>query len=342
METLAPPSSRPNPGHRQALLEEAGYDSYIDYQYGQSKYNKSLYGWGGHTQDGGTKYQDAGDLLHQLTLFPNLSDIVTSVNFIGYNDWDEITEIHKINSLVETSRYYFSQFCFLLKPKTKFVPGMSVYLHNNLAIDEAEIVLIDINLFSGRTILQHTLNNEGTKVKITYKNNCQTCYGQRFGIQIHQEVFDEEDLTKNCTIYPTAEYQSYNECDQKKGLAMLENMYGTGFTPIWAVENASEVSAKSSFVVNKAINVNLANGRSLSDCLLPCTVTKTSTRQVDDFKVPNQGFSLYFKDQMQVTTTTFVPFSLPKFLSDVGGVLGLWLGLGAVQLIELVLPRVNI
>ena len=331
-----------SPGHHQAHLQEAGYQDYVYYQYGQSKYNSSLFGWAGHTKDGNSKYADVGLLQKRLIMFSNLSDIVQSFIHVGYSQWDTITDKEKLNSLVETSRYYFSQFCFTLKPNIKVVPGITVYLHNNLSITEAEIVISDKMLFSGRTIIAHTLNHEGRKIKLNYEKDCQACYGKRFGIKINQEVFDIEDLTKNCTTYPTADFKDYNECDQQKGIATLEGTFGNGFTPLWASDNTSKVTAKPSFGVNKAINNNFANGRLLSDCLLPCTITKTTTTHHDDFTSPHQGISLYIKDQMPVTTTTFVSFSLSKFLSDLGGILGLWLGLGVVQLLELVFPRINI
>ena len=43
-----------------------------------------------------------------------------------------------------------------------------------------------------------------------------------------------------------------------------------------------------------------------------------------------------------MTSTKLVPFSLTKLLAEVGGILGLWLGLGMVQLGELCLPRVTV
>ena len=55
-----------------------------------------------------------------------------------------------------------------------------------------------------------------------------------------------------------------------------------------------------------------------------------------------QGITVLFNPKLAVTTTKLVPFSLTKLLSEVGGILGLWLGLGMVQLGELCLPRITL
>ena len=45
----------------------------------------------------------------------------------------------------------------------------------------------------------------------------------------------------------------------------------------------------------------------------------------------------YLTPILQVTETTVVPFSIVDLFSGMGGILGLWLGLGAIQLGELLL-----
>ena len=47
--------------------------------------------------------------------------------------------------------------------------------------------------------------------------------------------------------------------------------------------------------------------------------------------------TLLIKDTMEVTTTDFVVFSPSIFLANIGGSLGLWLGLGVLQLGQVVI-----
>ena len=50
---------------------------------------------------------------------------------------------------------------------------------------------------------------------------------------------------------------------------------------------------------------------------------------------PAPGIELYFSQDITVTKTEFLKFTFEKFLSDVGGSMGLWLGLGILQSFEL-------
>ena len=47
--------------------------------------------------------------------------------------------------------------------------------------------------------------------------------------------------------------------------------------------------------------------------------------------------TLLIKDTMEVTKTDFMDFSLSIFLANIGGSLGLWLGLGVLQLGQVVI-----
>ena len=53
------------------------------------------------------------------------------------------------------------------------------------------------------------------------------------------------------------------------------------------------------------------------------------------------GMTLIIKDTMEVTTTDFMVFSPSIFLANIGGSLGLWLGLGVLQLGEEVIKGIK-
>ena len=79
------------------------------------------------------------------------------------------------------------------------------------------------------------------------------------------------------------------------------------------------------------------DGSLLSSCLLPCTTFHTNTRFVTERSNPGSKIVLTFVNKIQVTTTDFLPFHLSSLLSDMGGSMGLWLGLGVLQAGQLVL-----
>ena len=83
---------------------------------------------------------------------------------------------------------------------------------------------------------------------------------------------------------------------------------------------------------------DLVVGSQLSDCPLPCTTTRTKTKHL--FDTPEDRnistLALTFSGKVLVTRTDFLTFSLASLLSEVGGSMGLWLGLGMVQALELI------
>ena len=80
---------------------------------------------------------------------------------------------------------------------------------------------------------------------------------------------------------------------------------------------------------------SLVDGTDVSPCPLPCTQTRTRVSKSHSTKLSVPVIRINFLRDMAVTKTDFLAFSLNRFLSSVGGSLGLWLGLGMVQLGEL-------
>ena len=334
-----------NPGQNNSVINQAGYFTYQKYQEGQSRFNQSLYGWAGHTEDGQKRYHNASILQKKFSLWGKLSDVVFRVGFLENDDWIMFEDKESINSLVEMSRHYYTQLCFTLRHNNSLYSGIYVILQKNLTekLKEAEIRFDDVNLFSGRQIGQFDMKNLGPRKMTIYDRNCSKCVMKMYQTEISQTVYTEKDLTKNCVIYPTKHYKDYKSCDQKFGLSMLSNAFGQNMTPPWATDDVKDVTSTPSFLVNKpTLPANLAAGIKLSDCKIPCTTTKTNTIYQGKQELSYNGLSVLFNADMQVTSTSLVPFSFSKFLSDIGGILGLWLGLGMVQLGELLLPGVSV
>ena len=172
-----------------------------------------------------------------------------------------------------------------------------------------------------------------------------------FYVELTQEIFVEEDPTKNCTNYPNNEHKTYNECDRRSALSALKQKISPKFYPYWAApsNNFSSVTKEPVFIDTSTNmggylkHVNYASGLKTTQCRIPCNVTKTVTKFITDQEfVYGAGLSVSFNQDMQVTRTSLVQFSPIKCLCDMGGMLGLWLGLGALQLAELLITTARL
>ena len=103
----------------------------------------------------------------------------------------------------------------------------------------------------------------------------------------------------------------------------------------------------------------LVYGIQNSDCLRPCESTKVAICQHNQFTIlfgcfkftsrlestfKSQDFSAFIftiNDQVEVTESYIPEFSISVFLGQLGGSLGLWLGVGAVQLINIGVNLLN-
>ena len=56
---------------------------------------------------------------------------------------------------------------------------------------------------------------------------------------------------------------------------------------------------------------------------------------MDHYKIDYTGFYLSINQELEVTEHYIPEFSVSIFLAELGGSLGLWLGVGAVQLLSM-------
>ena len=191
-------------------------------------YNSSMFGWAGHTSDGNKMFSDALALKHNLTLWKSLSDVVSILSFVRNGKWEFVRDIHEINALTKESRTYPTKYCFSLY-SSEMIPFSTIAITPRSEVKEMEIQLEDKNLVTRRQLLVNNMNNEGALM--TYQNSSKAL--NLYTVELSEEVFMKEDLTKNCTDYPNEQYNSYDDCDLHFGLSRLAQEVGPGFVPLW-------------------------------------------------------------------------------------------------------------
>ena len=158
-------------------------------------------------------------------------------------------------------------------------------------------------------------------------------------LMMEQEMFEEEDEDNPCKNYPNEDYESFEDCDNTFVHDFLEYKFPVQFMPIWATDNTSQVTLLEALKTNGLELLDykkIISGRTPNNCLRPCLVTsiKTINLGVTSNKRNMSRILIDFPNEVPLTKFEFPKFSLVPFLSEVGGSMGLWLGLGVVQLFQ--------
>ena len=80
----------------------------------------------------------------------------------------------------------------------------------------------------------------------------------------------------------------------------------------------------------------------MKDCPLPCTETFVKTVFMNEFyktysKLNVSRVDIAFYNKVDTTVRDFPTFNLSSFLASLGGALGLWLGIGMLQILDSIL-----
>ena len=153
-----------------------------------------------------------------------------------------------------------------------------------------------------------------------------------YGIKLRENTFSKKDFSKNCVNYPNDGHETYIDCDDD----FLASAVPSGLVPIW-VTNKTQTVTNSLHLQNfdEFYFGSLFVGEQLSPCPLPCTTLHVESRLLREADFNYPIISLAFSKTVVVTNTHFIEFNFLLFLSDIGGSMGLWLGLGLCQALEI-------
>ena len=290
-------------------------------------------------------------------LTPSVSYILSLILIITSDVWKKVQVEHNLTNILKVkladktflenakTKLFFGSICYLLNLSSTLTNTMGFTFKNDTKFDKAAILLEDSNLFTERQIPDHKMNYVGADMKVSLKSVQGSSKCKVYNMHLKQNVFMEEDQRSQCTNYPNRQYTSYDHCDHSYVLRKLTDMFGPEFLPIWATDNITKVT--SSMVINQSTfdmvkYYNLGDGVSLSPCQMPCTTTHTFTKLTAILDYTEPTIYIVIRENMKVTTTSLVPFSPTTFLSNLGGSLGLWLGLSMMQLGKLLIAGVKV
>ena len=154
-----------NPGFNDTAIIEAGYKNIFDFFVGRSKYNKSVYGWAGHTKDGGVV--DSVKNIKEAVTLHTAQNVLNSINI-----WSITAEDFNINlDLVRIGLMNYPYNCFTLDlsnntmVKKKGIRQIFFYfpLLENYS---AQIYLQGKSLACNREIKSHKFFSSGPDIKL--------------------------------------------------------------------------------------------------------------------------------------------------------------------------------
>ena len=143
-----------------------------------------------------------------------------------------------------------------------------------------------------------------------------------------------------CRNYPTEEFSSFSDCDSQ---FVRREDDAAGVVPFWAAEDLAEVTNITVKPPNydELLLWNLFDGSLESNCHKPCLSTKVIGSELSEKRSEDLTTLIFsFDPEVVISVSQFPDFNWTTFFTDLGGSLGLWLGLGVSQLLELFLRNI--
>ena len=202
-----------------------------------------------------------------------------------------------------------------------------------------EIFLEDKQISCSRTIIYTRLTHSGANIGLDDLGNTVI---RRYVVKINENIRLEENPQAKCRNYPNKDYETYNDCDEDFVFKIFQKYFG--FLPIWATSNKSLVAENANIINFDAfgegeINYYDLKDGDISNCILPCRSSSLTCAFLTEFASTKNSSTINIAfDPRAVLIKELSPaVDWTGLLADLGGCMGVWLGLGAVQILQLAL-----
>ena len=223
------------PAFDKKALEETGYGYGQVYRYfqGRSKFNKSIFGWAGHTNDSGT-YGTINDVYQKVSSYTP-KDVITKI----YVDFESGKRFFLNHSHVQLERVNFPLNCFNLnitkhpEVRNRQIQAISFRFNGQKNITSVQIIPQGKHLISYRDFYHYSLYSTGDALI------SDPGFLKKYVIEIGENVYVEKDPSKHCREYPNEKYQSFGDCDNEyvKSVCKKHNIF-----PIWMTDDFGNVT----------------------------------------------------------------------------------------------------
>ena len=226
-----------SPGFNQTAIYELGYAGLWQYFRGKSRFDNNVFGWAGHT-DQNASWATVPGTLEKIQI-NKVTDIIESVNIRLNTDPGAPVKWFFLQDEIFLERVNYPYNCYTLDLTNdsrllgQGLRTMNLKFKTKKQFQAVHMQLYGKTLAAHRQIFDHTVFSTGDVIKARPGEH------NKFALRIEENVFVEEDDTKNCRSYPNSEFANYRECDDHIVQSICSK---AGLVPIWMVDQFENVT----------------------------------------------------------------------------------------------------
>ena len=223
----------PQPGFDEKALYEVGYSGLWQYFKGKSRFNKNVFGWAGHTSNNTTwgNVEKTFEKVRINAVTEILDNVNVKLNTGEYLSFSDEVRLERVN-------YPFNCYTLDLTRNSRLRGKGVKKLDMMLFTDEETFKAVHIQIH-GRTLVTHRNIFDHTVFTTGDALTAKAGEHKKFVLRIEENIFVEEDESKNCEEYPNSDYASYRECDDNFTRSICSK---AGLVPVWMAEQLENVT----------------------------------------------------------------------------------------------------